>query len=385
MNRGILQLGNPQLYKVSESVKETESKKIEKIISELHDTIIKYNSVNQQEYAIAAPQIGFFKRIIYMFIDLPVVFINPILEFPNDEKVETIDCCMSFPGLGVKVERYKRCIIKYKNENWEDCQMELDGELSRIIQHEYDHLDGILSTMRAKDNKSFYIGKEIPPVPKENLNSRKVLFQSPPMEGEPEVFLFTGDSITDSNRLWGEDPRGLGEGYVGKIADILEKKQAAKVINKGFNGFMVQDLKSKWLSFLEMKPDVVSILIGINDVGLRIGNQLSMERLGFKSDYEYLIQETLNRTQAKIILMTPFVFAQLNEYAGWRPLVEEHIQAIKELADKYQLPFIDLDSIFIKATQKYGYKSLTTNGTHLTPYGHSIIAEEWCKAYEKMK
>lgn len=200
--------------------------------------------------------------------------------------------------------------------------------------------------------------------------------------GESRVLLFAGDSVTDCNRLWGEEPRGLGEGYVLKIAEKLENTQEVQLINRGFNGFMVQDLKNKWKDFIETKLDVVTILIGINDVGLRMGNHLSMERIGFKKDYEYLIKETLNKTQAKIILMSPFVFAQLNEYVGWRPLVEEHIEVIKELAEKYQLPFIDLDTIFYEITKKYGYQSITTDGIHLTPYGHTIIAEEWCKVYQ---
>jgi peptide deformylase len=78
------------------------------------------------------------------------------MEFPDEEQMEVLDDCMSFPDLFVKVNRYRRCKIKYKDTNWEDCVMELEGDLSELLQHEYDHLDGILATMRAIDNKSFY-------------------------------------------------------------------------------------------------------------------------------------------------------------------------------------------------------------------------------------
>ncbi len=66
---------------------------------------------------------------------------------------------MSFPNLLVKVMRYKKCTITYMTPEWKQQKMELDGDLSELLQHEYDHLDGILATMKAIDNKSFYFKK----------------------------------------------------------------------------------------------------------------------------------------------------------------------------------------------------------------------------------
>ena len=63
---------------------------------------------------------------------------------------------MSFPGLLVMVERYRQSDISYLDENFNPQKMHLEGDLSELLQHEYDHLDGILATMRAVDNKSFY-------------------------------------------------------------------------------------------------------------------------------------------------------------------------------------------------------------------------------------
>ena len=90
-----------------------------------------------------------------MNIGEPVVFINPVLEYLDDEKMEVLDDCMSFPGLYVRVVRYKRCRIHYFDMHWNKCVMELSDDLAELIQHEYDHLDGILATMRAIDNKAF--------------------------------------------------------------------------------------------------------------------------------------------------------------------------------------------------------------------------------------
>lgn len=84
-----------------------------------------------------------------------MLFINPWLEFTDDEEMEVLDDCMSFPGLLVRVNRHKRCVVHYRDEQWKECAMVLEGDMAELIQHEYDHLDGILATMRAIDKKSF--------------------------------------------------------------------------------------------------------------------------------------------------------------------------------------------------------------------------------------
>lgn len=157
MVREVLLLGNKQLYEISENVGKGEISRLRSEIKDLHDTLIDYRSRYGAGRAIAAPQIGIKKRLIYMYIDRPVIFINPILTFPNDEMMKVLDDCMSFPGLYVYVMRHKRCIIEYHDMDWKKCTIELDGSLSELLQHEYDHLDGILATMRAIDNQSFVI------------------------------------------------------------------------------------------------------------------------------------------------------------------------------------------------------------------------------------
>ena len=157
MEKRILLLGDPKLYEISREIEKEELDEMKKVICDLHDTLIAFRKKMRAGRAIAAPQIGVPKRLLYMYIDQPVVFINPSLQFPDDEKIEVLDDCMSFPHLYVKVKRYKNCIIRYKNEEWEDCQMELTDDLSELLQHEYDHLDGILATMRAKDSKAYFM------------------------------------------------------------------------------------------------------------------------------------------------------------------------------------------------------------------------------------
>ena len=159
MKKEILLLGNEELYQISEPLKKDEIENIKFIVQNLHDTLLDFREKYHAGRAIAAPQIGVKKRLLYMFIDKPVIFINPVLEFPDDEMMEVLDDCMSFPNLLVKVMRHKRCRIKYLDMNWEEQVMSLEGDLAELLQHEYDHLDGILATMRAIDNKSFVIKK----------------------------------------------------------------------------------------------------------------------------------------------------------------------------------------------------------------------------------
>lgn len=161
MKKEILLLGNEELYQISEPLKKDEIENIKFIVQSLHDTLLDFREKYHAGRAIAAPQIGIKKRLLYMFIDKPVIFINPVLEFPDNELMEVLDDCMSFPNLLVKVKRHKRCKIKYLDKDWKEQMMYLEGDLAeQLLQHEYDHLDGILATMRAIDNKSFVIKKD---------------------------------------------------------------------------------------------------------------------------------------------------------------------------------------------------------------------------------
>ena len=151
----LLLLGNPLLYKVCEPVLESELPLVKNWVADLHQVMQEIRAKYNFGRAIAAPQLGIMKRLIYMNIDKPTVFINPELINLSEETFEIWDDCMSFPNLLVKVKRHKKLTIRYLNENWEIQEQELNDGLSELLQHEYDHLNGILCTMRAIDDKSF--------------------------------------------------------------------------------------------------------------------------------------------------------------------------------------------------------------------------------------
>ena len=158
--REILLLGNEKLYKVCKNISKDEIDKLNQIVKDLHDTMMNFREKYGFGRAIAAPQIDEMYRIIYMsFNKSSIAFINPIIEFFDDEKFEIWDDCMSYPGLEVKLIRYKKCRVYYKDLDWKDCVIEFEGDLAELIQHEYDHLDGVLAVQKAIDNTSFRINK----------------------------------------------------------------------------------------------------------------------------------------------------------------------------------------------------------------------------------
>lgn len=163
MIRPILLLGEPSLYEMCDEITQDDLPELDGWIQDLHDTLFDFRRTYGAGRAIAAPQIGIQKRLLYMHIDKPTVFINPKLVPLSDELFEVWDDCMSFPNLRVLVDRYKHSRIDYLDRNFEPQSLELTDDLSELLQHEYDHLDGILATMRAKDENSL---KMIPAKPK---------------------------------------------------------------------------------------------------------------------------------------------------------------------------------------------------------------------------
>jgi peptide deformylase len=164
MIKEVLLLGNPKLYEVSQMVKQDELNTIKEVVDDLHDTLIGFKKKYGAGRAIAAPQIGVMKRLIYMYIDSPVVFINPALMDESKDMMLVWDDCMCFPDLLVKVERHQTCSISYRNMQWKAQKMRLEGDLSELLQHEYDHLDGILAVSRAVDEQSFALRSQREPL-----------------------------------------------------------------------------------------------------------------------------------------------------------------------------------------------------------------------------
>ncbi len=153
--RSILLLGHPLLNQHCEPVKKDKLPAAAAVARDLHDTLMHFRAQHGWGRAIAAPQIGVLKRIIYLHIEKPWLIINPRVAGMSKEKMELWDDCMSFPDLLVRVRRRCSFTITYLDEQWGEQTLTVDGALSELLQHEIDHLDGVLAVSRAVDSKSF--------------------------------------------------------------------------------------------------------------------------------------------------------------------------------------------------------------------------------------
>lgn len=153
--KDLLFLGNPKLYEISKPVLKEELSEVKEWLADLHNVMEEIRVKYKFGRAIAAPQLGIMKRLIYVNIDKPVIIINPEITHKSEKLFEVWDDCMCLPNLFVKVLRHKAITVKYMNEFWEEQEIKAEGDLSELLQHEYDHLEGILCTMRAINGKSF--------------------------------------------------------------------------------------------------------------------------------------------------------------------------------------------------------------------------------------
>lgn len=152
----LLLLGDPRLYQPSEPVREDELPLVPGWVADLHAVMEDIRATYQFGRGIAAPQLGIMKRLVYLNIDQPQVIINPELTRLSDETDELWDDCMSFPNLLVRVRRHRSLTMTFRDEyGQQHIWTVTDWRLAELIQHEYDHLNGVLCTMRALDTQSF--------------------------------------------------------------------------------------------------------------------------------------------------------------------------------------------------------------------------------------
>ena len=203
------------------------------------------------------------------------------------------------------------------------------------------------------------------------------------------VVLFQGDSITDCgrNKETGED---LGNGYPAKVAavwEILFPGSGIKFINRGISGNRTGDLLNRYeKDFKALKPDVVSVLIGINDTWRRYDSNDPTGVDVFESHYRTLLAN-LKRDlpKAVIVIIEPFLLSSMSERNLWREDLDPKIQVVRGLAKEYADVFIPLDGIFARyAVEGAKDIDMAADGVHPTPLGHGIIASEWLHALRRI-
>ena len=154
----ILQLGNPVLWQKSAAVADIQSSETRDIVLDLSDTLAAFREVTGYGRGIAAPQIGVLKRVIFIRMQ-PSGFcgplINPKITWSSETTMELWDDCFSFPDLMVRVSRATQIRVEYLNDRGLRQTLEAEGDLSELLQHEIDHLDGILAVQRAMSPQAF--------------------------------------------------------------------------------------------------------------------------------------------------------------------------------------------------------------------------------------
>lgn len=191
--------------------------------------------------------------------------------------------------------------------------------------------------------------------------------------------LCLGDSITDCGRLFDSPP--LGNGYVQKLSQKLaDSGRDWHITNCGVDGFTIARLLTNAEPFyLPQNADIITILIGINDIGLMMNTcrtsvqQNEMLELALHH-YEELLH-ILTRCGARFVLLEPFIFPRPEEYKIWIPHVRSLSNGIRKLAEKYQIPYVLLHDALNEKAATQGIHTITTDGIHLTDAGHEFLAE----------
>jgi len=151
----IRKLGDPVLLEKTRIVLKEEVISLIPSIEKMWELILGFRQIYGRGRAIAAPQIGLLKRIICIHTTGPQVLINPEIEFRSEEMIDVWDDCMSFPYLLVFLKRHKKITISFRDLDWKKQRWHLVDDMSELLQHEYDHLDGILAISKAKDISCF--------------------------------------------------------------------------------------------------------------------------------------------------------------------------------------------------------------------------------------
>jgi peptide deformylase len=160
----ILQLGNPTLRKKSLPVPDPSAPEIAALIQDLADTLAHWRSTTSYGRGIAAPQLGVMHRVIFLQLpgEKPWSFINPQIIERSKEKITVWDACLSFLSIFMQVERHREITVSYQDEAGAHHEFRAgdDRNLSELLQHEIDHLDGILAVDRIVDIKTLCTREE---------------------------------------------------------------------------------------------------------------------------------------------------------------------------------------------------------------------------------
>jgi acyl-CoA thioesterase I len=198
-----------------------------------------------------------------------------------------------------------------------------------------------------------------------------------------DLVLFLGDSVTDCGRSR-EDNAQNGNGYVHMIdAQFTEHfpQMKVKFVNRATSGFRVKDIKAGLQKdCLDLKPNMVTILIGINDTWRRYDSNDPTSAAAYRRDYRHVLTQIRDKLDAQLVLIDPFLIHVLPEHPTWRDDLNRRIDVVRELAQEFSAIYIPLDGILAAASTKVPGTIWCADGIHPTAAGHALIARTWLDA-----
>jgi lysophospholipase L1-like esterase len=205
-----------------------------------------------------------------------------------------------------------------------------------------------------------------------------------------KTILFQGDSITDAGRST-EDDLNMGYGYPTLVSSELglEYANQYRMLNRGVSGDRIIDLYARIKAdIINLKPDIMSILIGVNDIGREIYEHNGTDADKSSRIYSMLIEELKEALpDVKIMILEPFILKGAATEMCWEEFqsgVSERAKIATETARKYGLPFISLQNKFDEAAELASNDYWLRDGIHPTAAGHEIIKREWIKAFKEL-
>lgn len=194
--------------------------------------------------------------------------------------------------------------------------------------------------------------------------------------------MFTGDSITDCHRLDTDEP--LGYGYPLHVAGqwgLAHTDRPISWLNSGISGNKVLDLEPRWQhDVLDTQPDVVSILVGVNDSTWHTydeqGRQIPTAE--YREGFHRLLAP-LAAAGTALILIEPFLMPVKPEQHDQRADMDEKIAVVRELAREYDAELLAADVMFTELAAVTGPRYWADDGVHPTPAGHAALAAAWLK------
>ena len=203
------------------------------------------------------------------------------------------------------------------------------------------------------------------------------------------VVLFQGDSITDAGRnrasADANSAGALGSGYPLLVTSaVLAARPGAalRFYNRGISGNKVPDLQQRWTTdTIDLKPDVLSILIGVNDFWHKLDHGYNGTVQDYAQQYNALLvatREALPRVH--LIVLEPFVLRTGAVDARWFPEFDQRRAAAARVATRARATFVPLQTVFNQQTRSAPPEYWAADGVHPTPAGHAVIAEQWRRA-----